>query len=77
MSGSEDVPEEFINFIKYCRELKFEEKPDYTQLRRTFKDLFARRGYEYDYVYDWTALLKKQARASAGQSDRAKLQTQV
>ena len=34
------VPEEFISFMKYCRELKFEEKPDYTYLRRMFKDLF-------------------------------------
>lgn len=34
------VPAEFIQFMKYCRELKFEEKPDYTYLRRMFKDLF-------------------------------------
>lgn len=58
-SYSDDVPEEFINFIKYARELKFEEKPDYTMLRKNFKDLFNRRGYEYDFVYDWTPLLRK------------------
>lgn len=54
------VPEEFIQFMKYCRELKFEEKPDYTYLRRMFKDLFNSMGYEQDYVYDWTPLLRKQ-----------------
>lgn len=46
--------------MKYCRELKFEEKPDYTYLRRMFKDLFNQMGYEQDYVYDWTPLLRKQ-----------------
>ena len=62
-SFTDDVPEEFINFIKYARELKFEEKPDYSVLRRNFKDLFNRRGYEFDYVYDWTARLREKRRA--------------
>lgn len=47
------IPEEFITFMDYCREIKFEEKPDYNYLRRILKDLFNRNGYEYDYVYDW------------------------
>jgi hypothetical protein len=47
------VPEEFVKFMYYCRDLKFEEKPDYNQLRKVFKELFSRMGYEYDYVYDW------------------------
>ena len=58
-SSQSTVPEEFIQFMKYCRELKFEEKPDYTYLRRMFKDLFNQMGYEQDYVYDWTPLLRK------------------
>jgi len=37
----------------YCRDLKFEEKPDYNHLRKVLKELFSRMGYEYDYVYDW------------------------
>ena len=45
--------------MTYCRSLKFEEKPDYNHLRRMFKDLFNRMGYEYDYNYDWTLLEKK------------------
>jgi hypothetical protein len=45
--------------MTYCRGLKFEEKPDYNHLRRMFKDLFNRMGYEYDYNYDWTLLEKK------------------
>jgi hypothetical protein len=33
--------------------LKFEDRPDYAYLRKLFKDLFYRNGYEYDYVFDW------------------------
>ncbi|CAG9330366.1 unnamed protein product [Blepharisma stoltei] len=55
-------PNEFMTYINYCRELKFEEKPDYGYLRRLFKDLFVREGYDYDYVYDWTLLNYSNAR---------------
>ena len=40
-------------YLSYCRSLKFEEKPDIGYLRKLFKDLFYRMGYEYDYVFDW------------------------
>ena len=60
LPNESDVPLEFIKFMKYCRDLKFEEKPDYSFLRRMFKDLFTQLGYEYDYVYDWTPILKRQ-----------------
>ena len=33
--------------------MKFEEKPDIGYLRKLFKDLFYRMGYEYDFVFDW------------------------
>jgi hypothetical protein len=48
-----EVPAEFVDFMNYCRALKFDEKPDYNAQRRKFKDLFNRMGYEYDYVFDW------------------------
>ncbi len=37
--------EEFNTYLKYCRSLKFEERPDYVWIRRLFKDLFFR--YEF------------------------------
>jgi serine/threonine protein kinase len=49
----DDVPEEFVKYIQYCRSLKFEEKPDYKYLRKLFRDLFYRNNFQYDYVWDW------------------------
>jgi casein kinase 1 len=49
-------PAEFVNFLNYTRSLRFEDKPDYAYLRRTFKDLFFREGYAYDYMFDWVVL---------------------
>jgi len=49
-------PAEFVTYLNYCRVLRFEDRPDYTYLRRLFKDLFGRESYMYDYVFDWTML---------------------
>lgn len=53
--------------MTYCRELKFDEKPDYNILRRKFKDLFNRKGYEYDYVFDWQKMDQKKKPQTARQ----------
>lgn len=45
---------EFITYLNYCRSLRFEDRPDYSYLRRLFKDLFFRDGYQYDFIFDWT-----------------------
>jgi casein kinase 1 len=50
------APAEFVNYLNYTRSLRFEDKPDYAYLRRGFKDLFFREGFQYDSVYDWTVL---------------------
>ena len=44
---------EFNIYLNYCRSLKFDEKPDIAYLRKLFKDLFYRMGYDYDFVFDW------------------------
>lgn len=55
------VPEEtsFTEYLYYCRNLRFDEKPDYQYLRRLFKEAMHRNGYEYDYIYDWVASSSK------------------
>ncbi|KAI4373902.1 hypothetical protein MLD38_011961 [Melastoma candidum] len=63
-------PSEFTSYFHYCRSLRFEDKPDYSYLKRLFRDLFIREGYQFDYVFDWTILKYPQI----GSSSRARSQ---
>jgi casein kinase I family protein HRR25 len=47
-------PNEFPIYLNYCRSLRFDDKPDYSYLRKLFRDLFVREGFQYDYVFDWS-----------------------
>ncbi|CAH1377139.1 hypothetical protein MTP99_018562 [Tenebrio molitor] len=49
-------PMEFPTYLNYCRQLRFEERPDYSYLRQLFRSLFHRQGFTYDYVFDWNML---------------------
>jgi len=49
-------PEEFAEYLRYCRSLRFDDKPDYTYLRKLFRDLFYRMKFPADQVYDWNTL---------------------
>ncbi|XP_020949514.1 casein kinase I isoform X1 [Sus scrofa] len=49
----ENFPEEMATYLRYVRRLDFFEKPDYEYLRTLFTDLFERKGYAFDYAYDW------------------------
>lgn len=60
-------PEEFCTYITYCRNMRFEEAPDYSYLRHLFKKVFTRFNYAYDNVFDWT-MLKKQRESSVKSS---------
>ncbi|XP_047333983.1 casein kinase 1-like protein 10 isoform X3 [Impatiens glandulifera] len=61
-------PSEFISYFHYCRSLRFEDKPDYSYLKRIFRDLFIREGYQFDYVFDWTILKYPQIGSSSRSS---------
>ncbi|XP_071738156.1 casein kinase 1-like protein 11 [Rutidosis leptorrhynchoides] len=58
-------PSEFISYFHYCRSLRFDDKPDYSYLKRLFRDLFIREGYQFDYVFDWTILKYPQIGANS------------
>ena len=48
-----DYPKEFCDYLNYCCKLSFDGKPDYAHLKKIFKDLYIKKGYECDYMYDW------------------------
>ena len=52
----EGLPQEFATYFDYLRSLSFEDKPNYSYLRKLFRGLFVHDGFEYDNVYDWTIL---------------------
>lgn len=51
-----DLPHEFVAYFDHVRSLRFEDKPKYSYMRKVFRHLFVREGFEYDYVFDWTIL---------------------
>ncbi|CAI5955573.1 unnamed protein product [Closterium sp. NIES-65] len=57
-------PTELASYFHYCRSLRFDDKPDYAYLKRLFRDLFIREGFQFDYVFDWTILKYQQSQAS-------------
>lgn len=52
-------PDEMVQYIQYCRGLKFEEKPDYNLCKHFFGNAFAKNEYEMDYNFDWVTISKK------------------
>ena len=55
-------PEEFSRYVQYCKNLNFEEKPDYNFMRQIFRGLMQASGYEHDGQYDW--VLKKEGKTN-------------
>ena len=49
---------EFQMFYQYCRELGFDQKPDYGYLHRLLRDLIYIESYNYMICFEW--LVKKQ-----------------
>lgn len=37
---------EFATYLNYCRQLRFEDRPDYAYLRGLFKDLYIKEGFD-------------------------------
>jgi casein kinase 1 len=54
----EGFPEEFVQFFKYCRQMEFTADPNYDYLRKLFLDLYNRKGYPNDCVFDWNLSAK-------------------
>ena len=48
-----DLPKEFVNLLKYSRELEFEEKPDYKDIKLMFKNYIVKNGGSLNWEFDW------------------------
>jgi hypothetical protein len=64
-------PNEFVTYLNYCRSLRFDDKPDYSYLRKLFRDLFIREGYVYDYVFDWTIVKYREEGKDVSTAEKA------
>ena len=53
------LPMEFASYMNYCRSLRFEDRPDYSHLRKMFKELLQKEGHDYDHAFDWVILNEK------------------
>ncbi|KAH9761171.1 Casein kinase 1-like protein 3 [Citrus sinensis] len=60
-------PAEFASYFHYCQSLTFDQRPDYGFLKRLFRDLFSREGYDFDFVFDWTILKYQQTQKTKSQ----------
>ena len=50
-----NYPQELINYIKYCRILKYEQDPDYEYLIELFKNVITTKlNDKIDYKFEWT-----------------------
>lgn len=50
----ENFPDEMATYLRYVRKLDFFEKPNYEYLKKLFEELFKKKGYAFDYNYDWS-----------------------
>ena len=48
-----EFPCEFQEFVTYCRNLRFEEEPNYTYLKGLIKSIIIKYHFEFDVNFDW------------------------
>lgn len=48
-----ELPDEFKDYLNYCRGLNFEDEPNYEFIKGLFKQLASKIEIEYNGVFDW------------------------
>jgi len=61
----QDQPSEFLSYMRYCRSLSYEEVPNYSSLRKLFRDLWDLKGYSHADGWEWENLPAPAEPASA------------
>ncbi|CAK77898.1 unnamed protein product (macronuclear) [Paramecium tetraurelia] len=54
------LPHEFVKYFQHCRQLKFEEEPDYKRFKMLFRDLFFKLDFVWDYQFNWIDSLEQE-----------------
>lgn len=55
-------PEEIQTFIHYTRDLRFDDRPNYGDLKKLIKSISEREKIEFDFAFDW--IVKNQEKVS-------------
>ena len=69
----EGLPAELTLYLEYCRNLSFQDRPNYTYLRGLFRGILERHNMVTDYVYDWDVPVSADSAPSVDTSDVAEL----
>ncbi|OHT01845.1 Casein kinase I [Tritrichomonas foetus] len=51
------IPKVFKKFLNHVRCLSFEDRPKYAEYRKLFRELFIKKGYLYDYRFEWSSIV--------------------
>jgi len=54
----ENLPRVFVTYMERVRELKFEERPNYDELRQLFRDEYDKQGFTRSTKYDWETAVR-------------------
>eukprot|EP00927_Polykrikos_kofoidii_P072616 TRINITY_DN68717_c0_g1_i1.p1 TRINITY_DN68717_c0_g1~~TRINITY_DN68717_c0_g1_i1.p1 ORF type:complete len:342 (+),score=70.16 TRINITY_DN68717_c0_g1_i1:94-1119(+) len=58
-----ELPSEFVTYMLYCRDLSFEDRPDYTYPRMLWKEVLFREHCNIEsFTYDWDLLYEQRKR---------------
>ena len=53
------LPNEFIDFCQYIKDLHFEDKPNYQYLKSLLGKMYDKNNFSYDMIFDFTDILIK------------------
>ena len=53
------LPTEFIDFMRYIKDLAFEDKPNYQYLKTLLGKMYDKNNFSYEMVFDFTDILTK------------------
>lgn len=57
-------PWEFGVYLRYCKNLRFAQVPDYSYLRSLFRGCLKRNNLPEDYIFDWHQKLRTKSKLS-------------